>query len=500
MSNTVCETKENGQQVLFKVERRDVTVDFEGGEIVTDTGLLTVRKLDRELGVLAEAAARLPDPRSQVCVVHDAERLLTQQVYQLLGGYFDANDAKFLRTDPLFQTVVDQCPDPERPLASNSTLSRFFYCYTRRQRQLPVEDRTIEQECRAAQCKRIRELNGFLVDLFIKTRQQPPKRIVLDIDTTADPAHGNQQLTLWHGYYDQQQYLTQLIFDGESGFPLGAWLEVGTAHASWGAVDSLREIVTKIRAIWPDVEIAVRADTGFAVPEVYTFCETERLKYVIGYATNKVLAGPTEPWLNYARAHAELYGEACCMFTEVRNYQAGTWDRPRRIVAKCEVTAQGGPNRRFVVTNCTETPEEIYRGFYVQRGDTPERGIQELKHGLKIDRLSAHRFFANAFILQCHVLAYALWVLFKEANADVPEVAQHQLETVRSRLFKIGAVVETSMRRVWFHLSSSWPGRDLLGRVCQAVEHYAASLGRLWPDRLQEGLQIKLGCPATIIK
>ena len=213
-----------------------------------------------------------------------------------------------------------------------------------------------------------------------------------------------------------------------------------------------------------------------------------------------MLVGHTEPWLNYAKAHAELHGEACCLFTEVRNYQAGTWDRPRRIIAKCEVTAQGGPNRRFVVTNFTETPEEIYHGFYVQRGDTPERGIQELKHGLKIDRLSAHRFFANAFILQCHVLAYALWVLFQEANAEVPEVAQHQLETVRSRLFKIGAVVETSVRRVWFHLSSSWPGRDLLGRVCQAVERYAASLGRLWPDRLQEGLQIEPGCPVTIIK
>ena len=126
MTITACETAENGQRVLFRVERRDVTIDFEGGDIVTDTGLLAVRKLDRELGVLAEAAARLPDPRSQLYVVHDAERLLTQQVYQLLGGYFDANDAKFLRTDPLFQTVVDQCPDPERPLASNSTLSRFF--------------------------------------------------------------------------------------------------------------------------------------------------------------------------------------------------------------------------------------------------------------------------------------------------------------------------------------------------------------------------------------
>jgi hypothetical protein len=182
------------------------------------------------------------------------------------------------------------------------------------------------------------------------------------------------------------------------------------------------------------------------------------------------------------------------------DYRAESWSRPRRIIAKCEVTAQGGPNRRFVVTNLTDRPEAVYHGLYVKRGNYPERGIQELKHGLQMDRLSSHRFFANAFTLQCHVLAYALWVLFREANAGVPEVAKCQLQTVRTKLFKVGALAQTSVRRIWFRVSASWPGRDLLARVCEAVSGYTSALGRLWPDRLLERLQAELGAAATMLK
>ena len=114
--------------------------------------------------------------------------------------------------------------------------------------------------------------------------------------------------------------------------------------------------------------------------------------------------------------------------------------------------------------------------------------------------LSSHRFFANAFTLQCHVLAYALWVLFREANANVPEVAERQLQTVQARLFKVGAVVQPSVRRIWFRISKIWPGRELFARVCAAVTNFTSALGRLWPDRLVEGLQVKLGAVAVALK
>lgn len=488
------------QLLLWSLGRKEITVDFSAEQVVTDTGLLAVRKLDRELGILAEAASRLPDPRSQKYVVHDAERLLVQQVYQLLGGYFDANDSNTLRNDPLFQTLADVAPDPELPLASGSTVSRFKYAYTRRQRELPVEDRTIEQECQAAKCQRIKAINQFLAETFVKTRREKPARIIVDLDASDDPAHGQQQLTFWHGYFDQQQYFPLLAFDGESGFPLGAWLRIGKAHPSWGAIEALEGIVPALRAAWPDVEIVVRGDAGYGVPELYEFLEENKLKYVIGYSSNAVLKRRTELLLNYVQAHADLHDEPCCRFAQFDDYQAESWSHPRRIIAKCEVTAQGGPNRRFIVTNLDGRPEAVYHGLYVKRGNYPERGIQELKHGLQMDRLSSHRFFANAFTLQCHVLAYALWVLFREANSATPEIAGRQLETVRTQLFKVGAVAQTSVRRIWFRISANWPGRELFARACQAVSDYASALGRLWPDRLVQGLQAQLGATTITLK
>lgn len=489
-----------GQSVLWSLERKEVTVDFSAEQVVTDTGLLTIRKLDRELGILSEAAARLADPREQTCVVHGAERLLVQQVYQLLGGYFDANDSNVLRNDPLFQTLADVSPTSEQPLASGSTVSRFKYAFTRREQDLPLDERSIDEECQAAKCQRITAINHFLVETFIKTRRARPTRITLDLDASDDPAHGQQQLTFWHGYYDQQQYFPLLAFDGESGFPLGAWLRIGKAHPSWGAIEALQGIVSALRAAWPDVEIVVRGDAGYGVPELYEYAEQNDLKYVIGYTSNAVLKRRTELLLNYTQAHAELHGEPCCRFTQFADYQAESWSRPRRIIAKCEVTAQGGTNRRFVVTNLADRPEAVYHGLYVKRGNYPERGIQELKHGLKMDRLSSHRFFANAFTLQCHVLAYALWVLFREANAEVPEVAGCQLQTVQTKLFKVGALAQVSVRRIWFRISATWPGRDLFTRACEAVSRFTSALGQLWPNRLERGLQAELGCVVRVLK
>jgi hypothetical protein len=290
------------------------------------------------------------------------------------------------------------------------------------------------------------------------------------------------------------------VFDGETKFPLSGWLRSGTAHASWGAVETLEELVRLLREVWPEVEILVRADTGYAVPGLYEFCEANNVKYVIGYASNNVLKAKTQLTMNYVQAIGELYGEPVRQFQEVRDYQAESWDQPRRVIAKCETTASGGINRRFVVTNLTEPAEVVYSEIYVKRGDGGERPIQELKHGLEIDRLSSHRFFANAFLMQCHLLAYALFILFREANAEVPEVAEHTLETVRSRVFKIGAVVRVSTRKIWFHASASWPGRDTFRRVCAAVTAFAEHLGRLWQDRLQEGLEATLVGPVELLK
>src|SRR5438876_322807 len=380
--------KPEEHSTLWKVGSQSIQVAFDGGRIVSDAGLLAVRALEKPLRVIAELAERLPDPRSPKFIIHSAEALLTQEVYQILAGYPDGNDAQVLRDDPLFQILADATPDADHPLASSSTLTRFQYAYTRRQAELPLEERPVLLEMRAAQTSRIRILNDYLVDLFIRTRRTPPAEITLDADASDDPVHGHQALSGYHGYYRQHQYLPLFVYDGASGFPLAAWLRPGTVHASLGAVAILDAIVTKI-----------------------------------------------------------------------------------------EVTPQGS-QRRFVVTNLDDTPEVVYRDFYVQRGRVPEQPIGEMKNGLQADRLSACGFCANSMRLLVHTLAYAIVVLFREAAAAVPEVATATVSTLRQRLWKVGAIVTTGVRRICLHFSETWPNRDCWAEVLAGVRAFVSLLQR----------------------
>jgi hypothetical protein len=466
------------QLTFWDLGPQRVTADFDGGRVVTDAGLLAIRLLDKELGVLATVAQRLPDPRAQPFVTHSREALVTQEVYQILAGYPDGNDAQALRGDPLFQTLVGVAPDGGRPLASGSTLNRFHHAYTRRHAALPPEERPVVGEVDAALTRRLKVLNAYLPELFIGTRRRPPAYVILDIDPSDDPTHGQQVLSAFHGYFDQHQYFPLFVFDGETGFPLAAWLRAGTVHASCGAVATLQPIVAALRAAWPGVLILVRGDTGLATPEVYEFCEGEGLLYAFGYGSNDVLKGRTAQALSDLQTYYAWYARyepQVQRFEVFEDYQADTWSRPRRVVAKIEVNRHG-TNRRFIVTNLSGQGPGIYHGFYVQRGDTPERPIGELKNGLHMDRLGFHRFRANGLKLLEHTLAYALVVLHREATAALPEVARAEVGTLRQRLWKVGAVVKTSVRRIWFHFSETWPQRELFVRVYQAVRQFVTAL------------------------
>jgi hypothetical protein len=476
------------QQLTFwTIDRQEVSVAFDGGRVVSDAGLLSIRTLDKKLNILGDLAGRLPDPRAQKFITYSAEDLLTQRVYQILAGYPDCNDAQALRTDPLFHTLLDESPNDDPCLASGSTLARFHYAYTRRQADVPAEERPVLLEQQAARNGRLHIVNDYLVELFVRTRRQGPASVIIDVDATDDPTHGQQVLSFFHGYFDQYQYFPILAFDGETGFPLAAWLRPGTVHASCGAVQVLQDVVRQLRQAWPEVVILIRGDSGLAVPDMYDYCEREGLLYAFGYGSNEVLKARTEAWLADLQEYQRWYGrsdETLQRFEVIDDYQAGTWSRPRRIVAKIEVNRRGS-NRRFVVTNLSGHPQGIYQGFYVQRGNVPESPIGELKKGLQADRLSAHGFRANALRLLEHVLAYVLVVLFREAAAAVPEVAQAEVSTLRPMLWKVGAIVTTSVRRICFHFSETWPYRQLWQRVHQAVLRFI--------DQLQSGTSVPGG-------
>jgi len=430
------------EQLTFDFHpRKAVVADFDGGLISSDAGLLPIRQLDQRLGWTAAVADILDDARQAAKVEHVLRAIVRQRLFGLIAGYEDANDHTRLRHDPILQTVS---ADEAKPLGSQPTLSRFENAVTARQ---------------------VAQLNRMLVKMFIQRMgRKKPKRLILDIDPTDDPCHGHQQLALFNGFYGQYMYLPNLVFERTTGMLLGVRLRRGNADAAHRVVQLLKPIIAALRDAWPDVEILIRADAGFATPVLYRFCEDNGLEYLIGFAASDPLKQRTKWALDWLTERFQRDGEPCTWrggFT----HQAGSWDHPRRILYKVEVNGHG-TNRRFVVTNCKGTPRELWP-VYDDRG-TAETFIDEFKNGLSMDRLSCRRFVANAFRLALTAVAHNLMRAYRDMLAGT-ELETASVETIRSRLIKIGARVRRTVRRVWVHLAGGFPLREVLVRASRAI-------------------------------
>jgi hypothetical protein len=430
------------EQLTFDFHsRKAVIADFDGGLISSDAGLLPIRQLDQRLGWTTAVADVLKDSRQATKVDHDRLALVRQRLFGLIAGYEDANDHTRLRHDPILQTVADR---GGQALASQPTLSRFENAATARQ---------------------VAEINRLLVRQFIQRMgRKKPERLILDVDPTDDPCHGRQQLALFNGFYDQHMYLPNLLFERTTGMLVGVRLRGGNADAAHRVVQLLKPIVAALRKRWPKVEILIRADAGFATPVLYRFCEREDLEYLIGFAASTPLKERTKWALDWLSERFERDGEPCTWRGGFR-HQAGSWNHSRRILYKVEVNDQG-TNRRFVVTNCKGTPRELWP-LYDDRG-TAETFIDEFKNGLAMDRLSCCRFVANALRLLLTAVAYNLLRAYRDLLAGT-DLEAASVETIRSRLIKIAARVRRTVRRVWVHIASAFPLREVLARAHLAI-------------------------------
>jgi hypothetical protein len=436
---TVC----HNQLIFESLFSKEVIADFEGGRITSDAGGLLLRELDQRYRIAENAARCLHDPRDSHKVKHDLLTLVRQRLFAIALGYEDNNDATWLARDPAIKIMTGRAPEGGADLASQPTLSRF-------------ENRvTAKDLCR---------LSDWLLDLYLKTHPGPRKTIILDLDATDDPTHGRQQLSFFHGYYEEHMYHPLLVFDGQDGFPLAAVLRPGNTHASKGALAVLKRLIKKLRRAYPKALILVRADAGFAVPAIYRYLEKQPdLRYVIGFITNNRLLAKTAALLEKAQQRYQETGAKQRLFTSF-SYQADSWDQFRRIIAKVEY-AHLGANQRFVVTNLVRNSQFVYDDIYVLRGDVENR-IKELKLDLKADRLSCHRFLANQFRLLLHTMAYCLFWLLRH-HLRGTELATAQVNTLRLKLLKIGARIRETSRRIWVHLASGYPYRDLLAGLLQ---------------------------------
>jgi hypothetical protein len=413
---------------------------FDGGRLTSDGGLVWLGEAEAALGVCAALAADVPEWR-RGAVRHSLEALVRQRVFQLACGYEDQDDADTLRTDPLLKLVCGRLPETEADLASQPTLSR------------------LENAPRATSCYR---LALSLAHLYRAERERvaggrPPRRVLLDLDGTDVPAHGAQEGAAYHAYYGQHQYLPLLVFDGDTDQLVTAVLRPGNAHGSRGAVAVLKRLVRLLRAWWPAVRIELRADSGFAVPALYEWCEAQGLAYTIGLIPNPRLEAHAAPLLAAAQREQQATGAAKVRLAGETRYQADSWPVARRVVYKAEALAKG-PNTRFVVTTRRGPPLAVY-DFYVDRGES-EQWIGDFKGACFGRRLSCHRFVPNQFRLLLQAAAYWLLDTLRRwlARAGVPRL---ELGTLRLRLLKIGGRVRELVTRVRLHLASSHPGQPL---------------------------------------
>lgn len=464
---------------------RPVELEVSSHPLTSDAGLLPIRQLDQILRLTEQFAAALKDRRDPTLTTQSILSMVRQRIYGILADYEDQNDHDTLRSDPVFKLLADRLPNgPD--LASQPTLSRF------------------ENAVSIADLWRLRDV---LVDLFIQSFDQPPRHLTLDIDAFDDPAHGQQQLIMFHGYYEQYQYLPIVFTCAENDMVPLIGLRHGTCDAVLGVDTDLRYLMARLRAVWPDVHVHVRADSGLGVPLMYGVCQELRLSYTLGIGVNSRLQALSDTLMKQALEVYKTTGQIQRLFLLV-DYQARSWSESQPVVIKVEANPEG-TNRRAVVTNRPGgqvLPGAIY-DEYAMRGESENRN-KELKVELHAGRLSDHRFLANFFRLYLHAASLNLLVRLRRAvaaiaptSAEVGAAAELPSEaldqparrkffnqrrqrdplgegfacTWRTQLIKVAAEVLTRSRRVIVRLSGSWPHRDQLVKVSQAVIPVRAS-------------------------
>ena len=478
-------TKCNRRRAALKrLRRQAVEVDFDGGTLTSDGGLLLLREVDRRLDLIRRIDKCIPDPRDPFSTAHPQAEILTSRIFGIAAGYEDGNDHDSLRHDPAFQVAAGRTPaennygEQHYPLASPSTHSRF------------------ENRINSATIFRLHEV---LVDTFLDSYDEPPKEIILDYDATDDLIHGKQDKCHFNGFYDGYCFLPLYVFCGDQ--ILVSYLRPSSVGAAHHARPVTKLLVEKIRSKWPDVKIILRGDSGYAIERLMRWCDKNNVCYVFGLQKNDVLVEEIACEMALARTrHADLGGKQAC-FKWFRYRTQKSWDRHRWVIGKAEYSAKGD-NPRFVVTNlpsnegivdttyhrprvdgkqvaqvkvagtlCSPAsePEKFYRSIYCMRGEMENR-IKEQQLYLFADRTSCSRFMANQFRLMLSSFAYVLVDGLRRLGLSGTEQARWRVDTIRLRLLKIAARVRITCRRVLFHLSSHTPSENIfqqvLARLC----------------------------------
>jgi len=429
-----------GKIAFPRVKKRTVEVEFINESISSDGGVLLLREIDNQLGLSACLAKIMPDPRDPLRITHSLEvDALGNGYIGLALGYEDLNDHNELRTDPAMQTAVEQLA----PLASSATLCRL--------------ENTAAKELAF-------DMHELLVEQFIASFSNPPKELLLDFDPTDDPTYGEQVNRHYHGYYKNYCFLPLHVFCGSQ--LLVSYLRPSNIDGAKHTGPILSWLVKKLRSVWPDVKIIFRGDGGFARHVLLGWCERNAVYYVVGMSKNKRLEKLSTQWSEAAKEAFEQTQEKQKHFGEFA-YAADTWKKKRRIICKAEYTEKG-TNNRYVVTNLEDAPAALYNDMYCLRGDMENR-IKELKLDLHSGRTSCNDWWANQFRLLLSSMAYVLLDALRRNTLQQTELATASCQTIRLRLFKVGAIIIRNTRRIRFLLSTHFPHKSLFCNTARSL-------------------------------
>jgi hypothetical protein len=435
------------------VGRRSVIGRFDGGIISSDGGAVLLREVDKRTGISERLAGCFRDYRQQERIEHSVLSMIRQRICGVALGYEDLNDHDRLRHDVVMGVLSEK--DQDKPIAGKSTLNRL---------ELTPEDANAKSRYKkiVADGTAIDEL---MVAIFIDSYQSAPSEIVLDIDATDDPLHGHQEGRYFHGYYAEYCYLPLYIFCGEH--LLCARLRPADKDPASGVLLELGRIVEQIRVLWPEVRIIIRGDSGFCRDEIMRYCEDNpKLDYVLGLAKNRRLKKALESEMTQAQKLHQATQKAARVFKDFRYRTRKSWSCERRIVGKAEYLAKG-ENPRFIVTSIQSEQIDaraLYEDFYCARGEMENR-IKEQQLGLFADRTSTSWMRSNQLRLYFSSFAYILVHALRRLGLTGTELAKAQCDTIRLKLFKIGAQIRVSVRKVWISFTESYPYFKLFQQV-----------------------------------
>ena len=446
------------QNVTSKITASDigektVLINFNGGFLSSDAGALLIREVEEHINLIRKMAEVIPDSRDAAYITHSITDLLIQRVAQIACGYEDADDCDLLRHDPIFKMIAGRYPEFGDALSSQPTMSRFENSISR---------------------TTLYRLARVFADIFIASYDREPECIILDVDDTDDPVHGDQQLALFNGYYKERCFMPLHVYEGQSGKLVTTILKPGKRADGKQMLAIIRRLIVHLRAAWPNTMIMMRGDSHFAYPEVMAWIEGQQhVVYLTGLTGNARLKAVVQPILTLAQQSYRLYGDNLKRFFSF-SYQAESWSVARRVVAKIEITEKG-LNLRFVVTNIQGLrASTLYQDGYCPRGED-ELYIKEHKLYLKSDRTSCTKFEANQFRVFLHSAAYVLLHSLKTHILQHTPFSRASMQTIRLRILKIGARIWEWKTRITVELPTACPVQELLTRSFGLFTHLRSS-------------------------